>query len=53
MKSEAAGSSTLEVEVTQIDWKGVWLLIGESFCRSNNFLGLGTRPLGKSITLHY
>jgi Protein of unknown function (DUF2442) len=29
MKSEAAGSSTLEVEVTQIDRKGIWLLIGE------------------------
>jgi hypothetical protein len=29
MKSHAGGKITLEVEVTQIDKQGIWLLIGE------------------------
>jgi uncharacterized protein DUF2442 len=29
MKSEAGGKITLEVEVTQIDKQGIWILIGE------------------------
>jgi uncharacterized protein DUF2442 len=29
MKSDAGGKITLEVEVTQIDMQGFWLLIGE------------------------
>ena len=39
MKSDAAGKSTLTVEVTQIDKHGIWLLIGdeESFLPCENF----------------
>lgn len=39
MKSEAAGKSTLEVEVTQIDKHGIWLLMAdkESFLPFENF----------------
>jgi len=39
MKSNAAGKTTLEVEVTQIDKKGIWLLIGdkESFLPFEKF----------------
>ena len=29
MKSRPGGKTTLEVEVTQIDMKGIWVLIGE------------------------
>lgn len=39
MKSHADGKITLEVEVTQIDKQGIWLLIGEkeSFLSFENF----------------
>jgi hypothetical protein len=39
MKSHAGGKITLEVEVTQIDRQGIWLLIGEkeSFLSFENF----------------
>ena len=39
MKSHAGGKITLEVEVTQIDKQGIWLLIGEkeSFLSFENF----------------
>ena len=39
MKLDAAGKSTLEVEVTQIDKHGIWLLFGdkESFLSFENF----------------
>ena len=39
MKSDAGGKITLEVEVTQIDKQGIWLLIGEkeSFLSFENF----------------
>ncbi len=39
MKSGAGGKITLEVEVTQIDKQGIWLLIGEkeSFLSFRNF----------------
>ena len=39
MKSHAGGKITLEVEVTQIDKQGVWLLIGEKelFLSFENF----------------
>jgi len=39
MKSDAAGKSTLEAKVTQIDKQGIWLLIGEkeSFLSFENF----------------
>lgn len=49
MKSEAAGSSTLEVEVTQIDRKGIWLLIGEreSFLPFEQFPRFRDASVGK------
>jgi hypothetical protein len=39
MKSHVSGKITLEVEVTQIDMQGIWLLIGdkESFLSFENF----------------
>jgi hypothetical protein len=39
MKSHAGGKITLEVEVTQIDKQGIWLLIGEKelFLSFENF----------------
>jgi uncharacterized protein DUF2442 len=39
MKSYDGGKSTLEVEVTQIDKQGIWLLVGdkESFLPFENF----------------
>jgi len=39
MKSDAGGKITLEVEVTQIDKQGIWLLIGEKelFLSFENF----------------
>jgi hypothetical protein len=39
MKSDAGGKITLEAEVTQIDKRGIWLLIGEkeSFLPFENF----------------
>lgn len=39
MKSHTGGSSTLGVEVTQIDKQGIWVLIGEkeSFLSFENF----------------
>jgi hypothetical protein len=39
MKSHAGGKITLEVEVTQINKQGIWLLIGEkeSFLSFENF----------------
>lgn len=39
MKSDTGGKITLDVEVTQIDRQGIWLLIGEkeSFLSFENF----------------
>lgn len=39
MKSQAGGKITLEVEVTQINKQGIWLLVGEkeSFLSFENF----------------
>ncbi|HKO97315.1 MAG TPA: DUF2442 domain-containing protein [Pyrinomonadaceae bacterium] len=39
MKLDAGGKTTLEVEVTQIDKHGIWLLLGEeeSFLPFENF----------------
>ena len=48
MKSHAGGKITLEVEVTQIDKQGIWLLIGEkeSFLSFENFPWFRNAPVG-------
>jgi hypothetical protein len=48
MKSHAGGKITLEVEVTQIDKQGIWLLIGEKelFLSFENFPWFRNAPVG-------
>jgi hypothetical protein len=48
MKSHAGAKITLEVEVTQIDKQGIWLLIGEkeSFLSFENFPWLKNAYVG-------
>lgn len=49
MKSSAAGKSTLEAEVTQIDMQGIWILIAdkESFLPFEKFPWFKEASVGK------
>jgi hypothetical protein len=47
MKSDLVGKTTLDVEVTQIDMKGIWVLIGDN----ESFLPFEKFPYFKDATV--